>query len=375
MKSTLVKRLVIGSSIGLTALFIVLAIGAFSPRLSSTGFCISCHEMTISYEEYKQSSHFASASGVRAECSSCHIPEAFFPKLASKTQNVREVVAHFRGVLDSEEKYEKERLRMAKKVWEHLQQNDSAECRSCHVEDAFVYESFKDQEGALQMQDGLKEKQTCIDCHKGMVHDMPDMSSGYVLLFEQLQEQSQDSNIKSGTVYPLQTVLCYDEIDGRKDGRILPATALTILEDQDDWLKVRAEGYRQDGVTAMIYAMEGKRIFSVALGKSAREKPDLISTKEDPDTGLTWHQVEFETWIKQEHLVSDLEQLWEYGAELHNATCGICHSPTPADHYLANQWIGGIKYKKEFISVSKEEYRFLQKYLQLHAPDVTGFHH
>lgn len=51
---------------------------------SSTEFCLSCHSMRISGEEYKTSMHFRNASGVRAECKDCHIPPGIVPTLVRK---------------------------------------------------------------------------------------------------------------------------------------------------------------------------------------------------------------------------------------------------------------------------------------------------
>lgn len=43
---------------------------------STTEFCLSCHAMRAVGEEYRSSTHFRNASGVRAECEDCHIPPA-----------------------------------------------------------------------------------------------------------------------------------------------------------------------------------------------------------------------------------------------------------------------------------------------------------
>ena len=64
--------------------------------------------------------------------------------------------------------------------------------------------------------------------------------------------------------------------------------------------------------------------------------------------------------------------LWDYGAEMNNASCGTCHSAASPDHFLANQWIGTLKAMERFITLDKEQYRFLQKYLQMHASDTGG---
>jgi trimethylamine-N-oxide reductase cytochrome c-type subunit TorC len=56
--------------------------------------------------------------------------------------------------------------------------------------------------------------------------------------------------------------------------------------------------------------------------------------------------------------------------EMFNAACGTCHSAPLPDHFLANQWVGIIKDMKANTSLSVEEVRFLQSYLQLHAKDM-----
>lgn len=362
--------------IGLSVLAVMgTVLGVQLPYLSSTSFCLSCHEMKTPHGEYMKSVHFNSPSGVRAECAGCHIPASMGPKIVRKIAAVKEVYGHFTGVLDGEEKFEQQRPRMAKAVWASMKANDSRECRSCHHQEAFVFAEFKKPKEAERMQKGLKDGQTCIDCHKGLVHTMPDLSGGFKKLFEELQAASAAPKIKGKIVYPITTVLCYNAKEGEKEGRVLAATRLTVLDKSGGWLKVRAEGYQQDGVNPLIYELQGKRIFAVALDKSAREKPVVQNTTTDNDTELIWHQVAFDTWVETANMVEEIDQLWDYAGELHGATCGACHSVTPANHFLANQWIGGMKDMKKYISLGKEEYRFLQKYLQLNASDVSGAVH
>ena len=61
-----------------------------------------------------------------------------------------------------------------------------------------------------------------------------------------------------------------------------------------------------------------------------------------------------------------------YGAEMYNASCGLCHSLPPTENYLANQWIGNLNAMKRNITLDDEQYRFLQKYVQLNAQDTGG---
>lgn len=371
------KTKIILSIIGFFSLTGILLTGvALHPALSSTDFCVSCHEMEAPLAEYKKSSHFSSASGVRAECSSCHITKGFGPTLYDKIDALRHVYGHFLGTLETEEKYENARLRMAERVWADMKEHDSRECRSCHKQDNFVFDKFQSHTSAKKMAKGLDAGKTCIDCHKGLVHKMPDMSTGYKLLQKQLVAASINPKIKKDTVFPLETVLSYPDKAGEREARILGGTRLTVIENKGQWLKVRVNGWQQDGIDAMIYALQGKRIFSVALDGAARGKPTVHSTMFDEDTEQTWHKVSYETWVSNKGLVQNEEQLWEYGEKLHSGSCGACHMAIPAGHFLANQWIGVMKdMKRNVRHLSKEQYRFLQKYLQLNAKDVNEAHH
>jgi trimethylamine-N-oxide reductase cytochrome c-type subunit TorC len=265
---------------------------------------------------------------------------------------------------------------MAERVWDDMKAHDSRECRSCHKLEAIVFEEFKNHSDALRMQQGLEEGDTCIDCHKGLAHTMPDRSTGYKKLLEQLKAESAEPDIDADTVYPLETVYSYSDREGSREGRILSATRLRVLVNDGKWLKVRVDGWRQDEIDAMIYELQGKRIFSVALDKGARDKPVLHSTMFDTDTEQTWHAVSYETWVTTENMLEDESKLWEYGEALHSSTCGACHMAIPAHHFLANQWIGVMNdMKRNIRHLSKEQYRFLQKYLQLNAKDVKGENH
>jgi trimethylamine-N-oxide reductase cytochrome c-type subunit TorC len=260
---------------------------------------------------------------------------------------------------------------MAERVWANMELHDSRECRSCHKQEAFVFEEFNSHSDAMRMSQGLDEGDTCIDCHKGLVHPMPDRSSGYKKVLEELLALSANPDIEADTVYPLETVFSYSSPNGQKESRILAATGLEVLDNNGDWLKVRVEGWQQDEVDSMIYELQGKRIFSVALETGGRGKPVVHSTMFDTDTEQTWHKVSYETWVTNKNMLEDKTMLWDYGEKLHSGTCGACHMAVPAKNYLANQWIGIMKdMKRNIRHLSKEQYRFLQKYLQLNAKDV-----
>jgi cytochrome c-type protein NapC len=140
---------------------------------NTEGFCISCHEMkNTSYKEYSDTVHFVNRTGVRTICADCHVPKAFFPKMARKIGAWKDVYHHFLGTIDTKEKFEDYRLTMAMNVWRRMKENGSATCRGCHD---FNDMDFDEQDSrAVKRHTQAKEGgKTCIDCHKGIAHDLP----------------------------------------------------------------------------------------------------------------------------------------------------------------------------------------------------------
>jgi cytochrome c-type protein NapC len=136
-------------------------------------FCISCHEMQINYDEYQESAHDVNRVGVKATCPDCHVPKAWGPKVLAKIRASKDLYHHLLGTLDSPEKYQNERLHMAERVWQFMKETDSQTCRNCHDVDSM---DFEQQQGrARRKHKKLTENgKTCIDCHKGIAHELPD---------------------------------------------------------------------------------------------------------------------------------------------------------------------------------------------------------
>lgn len=139
---------------------------------NSTEFCTSCHELNWAAEEWKESHHYSQRTGMRAECKDCHVPDAFFPKMWRKMVAANDVIQHFRGTIDTEEKFEERRLHLAERVWNRLERTDSRACRSCHKQEAWDPE---EQSGPARRDHATMEEtgDTCIDCHIGVAHEDP----------------------------------------------------------------------------------------------------------------------------------------------------------------------------------------------------------
>ena len=154
------------------------------------------------------------------------------------------------------------------------------------------------------------------------------------------------------------------------DGNLLPAAKITVISRDGDWLKVKIDGWQQDGSPAAFYALEGKRIVIAALSPAAIAKVVRMNTTIDPETKQTWFSGSLTIWITTADLNPDITKLWSYSASLYTGACSVCHAEHPANEFLANQWIGNLGAMKRFAALDDDQYRMLQAYLQFHAKDV-----
>ena len=137
-------------------------------------FCMSCHEMTIPFEELKKTVHYKNRSGTTVQCADCHVassktPTDYMFKSFQKLIAARDVIGHIKGTLDTPEKFEEHRLVMAERVWERMKDRDSKECRNCH--DFKTMDPAKQKDRSVTKHEGaIEDGKTCIDCHKGIAH-------------------------------------------------------------------------------------------------------------------------------------------------------------------------------------------------------------
>lgn len=151
--------------------------GAFNTALEATNnmhFCISCHEMEENvYQEYLTTKHYKNRVGVRATCPDCHVPKEWGHMLIRKIQATQELFHKMIGTIDSREKFSHRRLELAERVWESMAQTDSRECRNCHESGAMDL-SLQVERSNLVHQHAQQRNKTCIDCHQGIAHQLPE---------------------------------------------------------------------------------------------------------------------------------------------------------------------------------------------------------
>ena len=151
--------------------------GGFNTFMEYTNtlrFCVSCHEMDqLVFQEYKKTIHYTNRTGVRVICSDCHVPKEWTPKLIRKIRATNELFHKILGSIDTPEKFEAKRLEMAENVWASMEATDSRECRNCHSFEAMDFEKQRRRVRKIHPE-AMREGKTCIDCHKGIAHKLPE---------------------------------------------------------------------------------------------------------------------------------------------------------------------------------------------------------
>ncbi|GLP95709.1 NapC/NirT family cytochrome c [Paraferrimonas sedimenticola] len=170
------SKVAVGAVLGMGFVGGILFWGAFNTGMEATNteaFCSGCHQPIV--EEIQETIHWSNRSGVRAICSDCHVPHDWTGKIVRKVQASKELVAFAMGTISTKEKFYARRKHLAEREWQRLKENDSRECRNCHEFDFMDFSeqgprSVKMHSTALADGDA-----TCVDCHKGIAHKLPDM--------------------------------------------------------------------------------------------------------------------------------------------------------------------------------------------------------
>jgi cytochrome c-type protein NapC len=152
--------------------------GAFNTGLEISNtelFCTSCHEMRDNvFQEIKPTIHYTNRSGVRATCPDCHVPHKWTDKIARKMQASKEVWGTVFGTINTREKFLAKRLDLARHEWARLKANDSLECRNCHELESMDFTAQGKRAAEAHERFLVSKEKTCIDCHKGIAHQLPE---------------------------------------------------------------------------------------------------------------------------------------------------------------------------------------------------------
>jgi trimethylamine-N-oxide reductase cytochrome c-type subunit TorC len=368
---TLAPLLLVGAIIG------VVGWGGINTAMEATNslaFCVSCHEMRDNvFQEYKKSIHYQNASGVRAICSDCHVPRDWTHMIIRKIEASNELYHWALGSIDSKDKFEAKRHQLARHEWQRMRANDSRECRNCHSFEAMDFHR-QTPKAAAAMTAAMKTGKTCIDCHKGIAHQLPDITAEHRSAFAELAASAKALTPAVGAVlyaigptpFYLDRTPAGDAPDGELDG----AASALVLDVKPDALQIAIAGWQRAGSPEILYQRPGKRILLAKLSQAAVARAVAVETTTDPDTDQEWTRVRLNGWTKPGRFAASVEPLWRVSTMMYGNDCAMCHALHPPESVDANDWIGRVNSMRRFSSLNDDEVALLQAYLQNHARDA-----
>ncbi|EAS40955.1 pentaheme c-type cytochrome TorC [Photobacterium profundum] len=358
--------------------------GGFNTALEITNtekFCIGCHEMKDNvYEELQTTVHWSNNAGVRATCPDCHVPHNWTDKIARKMQASKEVFGAIFGTIDTREKFLAKRGELAQHEWERFASNGSLECKNCHQ-----YESMKWEEMSTlaqsQMKQAAEKDQSCLDCHKGIAHNLPDNMDASGGMVSQLVSKSQNTSYTEGNNYfSVRYLPMYeDEALTQSGGELNPASEVKVVAVKGDAIQVEINGWRKTkGFGRVISEDFGMNIPTAALSKDAAQNDMLVQKfeeKEDDLTGLPWQRVTVKLWMPKGSLVDNVDVIWSETRPAYTTNCSVCHTQPAENHFDANTWPGMFNGMLAFVNLDRDSEALVLKYLQKHSSDFSDSGH
>lgn len=356
--------------------------GGFNTALEATNseqFCISCHSMKYNHEELQNTIHASNTSGVTATCSDCHVPHNWTQKIGRKIEASSDVWGWIFGTVNTREKFENHRLEMASREWARFERDKSAACKGCHDYKKMDWDNMS-KLAQKQMKKAALTDQSCVDCHKGIAHHLPELGEARApQLIAEVGTGPSSLNVSENYFSSLTKPIFIDDKGSEEIGMLNVATKVEIVESEDARSKVKVDGWRKRvGVGRVIYADFGVNILSAQLSKTAAQDDGVLKvfeSKVDELTGLTWDRVVAEFWVENDYFLEDVEPLWAYARTTFRTSCSVCHTQPEESHFDANTWPGMFQGMIAFVNMDDDTQALVQKYLQKHSSTYSEDNH
>lgn len=357
--------------------------GGFNTALEATNteeFCVSCHTMRDNvYVELQETVHWKNTSGVRATCPDCHVPHEWTSKIARKMQASKEVFAQIFGNYDEEGVFEERRIELAKHEWERFSANNSLECKNCHNYDSMDFDNMRPT-ARIQMKNAAERDQSCLDCHKGIAHNLPANMESSGGLIGELEGLASDTDYSVGKeLISVRHLPVYEDATASIEAGLLnPASSVIVLAEEGDMAQIEIDGWRKaKGFGRVIQEDFGMNISVASLLKDSALNDAIITKgekKEDDLTGLPWEKVSAKVWVKKEAMLNDVTPIWEKAKVAYDTNCSVCHTQPDEGHFDTNTWPGMFNGMMSFVNFDTDSEALVLKYLQKHSSDFSEGH-
>jgi trimethylamine-N-oxide reductase cytochrome c-type subunit TorC len=334
----------------------------FVEYTNSYEFCTSCHEMSVVNGEYQQSVHAHNPSGVPAVCSDCHVPKPWGAKLWRKIRATNELYHWALGTIDTPEKFENHRLTLAKNVWRSMEESDSRECRNCHFNETMITEQQSPLAQKMHKR-LLSGEATCIHCHKGIAHHLPDVQKLYAEMEASYQGEALGAQL-AGKAVVIQPEV---EMSASPDGgdplaTLYGGTPLSVVKQEGDWVQVTAEGWdREEG--AHIYIDFNRAVSLAKMTFDGMDRVNKIESKLEPEYELTWNRIQLTGWVPRSVVGPDEERFWTYVTDLYELDCNLCHKTFARDKWIMFDWRNNLKEMRRYTKMSQEQLQLVSNWV------------
>ena len=263
---------------------------------------------------------------------------------------------------------------MAQAVWDRMKSENYKTCTTCHSYDAMDH-AKQSKEAGIEMTKASKDNLACIECHKGIAHELPNMAGGFRKTFEEIKTKAV-APTGAKTLYSIEEkdLFATASADAKAEGQLLPATQVEVIGEEGDFVKVRVTGWiESNGKGRVMTEYMGKRVFKATIRGDIKANEKLLTEETDPATDIAWKHVSVEAYTTKQGLIDSIEPIWGYASEMYGSSCNSCQYAAPAPgHFTANGWISSLKAMSAYYRLSKTEERTLLKYLQNHGSDTGG---
>jgi trimethylamine-N-oxide reductase cytochrome c-type subunit TorC len=257
--------------------------------------------------------------------------------------------------------------------------NKSLECKNCHDYKSMNFENMSER-GRVQMKMASERNQTCIDCHKGIAHELPEEMHSAEGVLAKLEDMA-TSGYKVGESYfsVRQLPLFEDAALGKESGQLNAATEVKILAIEGDAINVQIDAWRKTkGYGRVMFEDFGMNINEGFLTKEVAQSDEFMEkgeSKVDDLTGLPWQKVSVKMWMRNASLTDSRDTLWQFAKATYDTSCSVCHNQPAENHFTANTWIGMFNGMLSFVNLDGDTQALVLKYLQKHSSDFSDAKH
>lgn len=227
----------------------------------------------------------------------------------------------------------------------------------------------------MVMRRAAERDTSCVDCHKGIAHQLPEMKGMRNPAFDTLITEARSENVRPGATYfsVAPQDIYADEALSDRIGSLEIATGVQIVEVKDDALLVELALWRKNkGFGRVWYGHFGLNISAAILEKDRARDEQRITVHEskiDDLTGLEWQKVSARVWVKAGGLLDSREAIWNVARTSYQSSCSVCHRQPVESGHDANQWPGLFAGMVGFTNMDDETASLVLKYLQLNSSD------